>query len=85
MENGYTFGAHLRQLRRASGLTQEGLAQRVPCSVELIRKVEHATRRPSAHVAARLADILGILPAARGRAGNVLDPEGPAGHSGGHG
>jgi predicted ATPase/DNA-binding XRE family transcriptional regulator len=60
-----SFGARLKQLRRASNLTQEGLAQRVPCSVELIRKVERDTRRPSAQVALRLADILAIPPEAQ--------------------
>jgi predicted ATPase/DNA-binding XRE family transcriptional regulator len=65
MAAGYSFGAHLKQLRRACGLTQEGLAQRVDCSVELIRKIEHTTRRPSAQIATRLADSLGIPPDAR--------------------
>lgn len=59
------FGAELRQIRRERGLTQEGLAQLVPCSVESIRKIERGTRHPSARVAMRLATLLKVAPPQR--------------------
>lgn len=67
MTDSSDFGAYLKQLRHTRGLTQEALAQRVACSVELIRKVEHGTRRLSGQVALRLADVLGIPSSAQAR------------------
>jgi transcriptional regulator with XRE-family HTH domain len=48
------FGRWLQKRRRALGLTQEELAQRVGCSAATVRKIEADERRPSERVAERL-------------------------------
>lgn len=58
MEQDETFGQWLRARRRALDLTQELLAERVGCSVDLIGKFERAERRPSREMAARLLELL---------------------------
>jgi transcriptional regulator with XRE-family HTH domain len=58
MELRSTFGHWIKQRRKARGLTQAQLAQRVGCSVSLIIKLEADRRRPSNQIAERLADIL---------------------------
>jgi tetratricopeptide (TPR) repeat protein/transcriptional regulator with XRE-family HTH domain len=55
-----SFGYWLRRRRRALDLTQEALAQRVSCSGFSIRKIEADERRPSRHLAERLAEALAI-------------------------
>jgi len=60
-----SFGAWLRQRRRALDLTQADFGQLVGCSVVTVRKLEDETRRPSKQIAERLADILGIATADR--------------------
>src|SRR5688572_8902394 len=62
MEGKTTFGAWVRTHRKSLGLTQAELAQRVPCSAAAIRKIEADQRRPSAQIAQRLAESLGIPP-----------------------
>jgi len=54
------FGERLRQLRRDQDLTQSELAQRVGCSVTMIRKIESAERRPSRELTTLLARELGL-------------------------
>ncbi len=56
----HSFGYWLRRRRKALDLTQEALAQRVSCSGFTIRKIEADERRPSRHLAHRLADSLSI-------------------------
>ncbi|HET9494519.1 MAG TPA: helix-turn-helix domain-containing protein [Chloroflexia bacterium] len=56
----YSFGYWLRLKRKALDLTREGLAARVGCSAATIQKLEEEERRPSAQMAARLAEIFGI-------------------------
>ena len=56
------FGYWLRLKRKALDLTQDGLAERVGCSVALIRKIESEERRPSAQIAERVAEIFDIPP-----------------------
>jgi len=56
----HSFGYWLRLRRKALDLTQHGLADRVGCSVALIRKIESEERRPSEQIAHRLADIFNI-------------------------
>jgi predicted ATPase/transcriptional regulator with XRE-family HTH domain len=58
METVYSFGAWVKQRRRALHLTQEDLALAINCSVVLVRKIEADARRPSYQVAARLASCL---------------------------
>ena len=55
-----SFGYWLRRRRKALDLTQEALAQRVSCSGFSIRKIEADQRRPSRHLAERLAASLAI-------------------------
>src|SRR4030095_16998432 len=58
----HSFGNWLRLRRKALDLTQDGLADRVGCSVAMIRKIESEERRPSAQVVERLAEVLMIPP-----------------------
>lgn len=49
----FTFGSWVRQRRKAASLTQEALAALVPCSADLIRKIESGARhRPPSGPAA---------------------------------
>lgn len=74
-----SFGYWLRRRRKVLDLTQEALAEQVSCSRFAIKKIEADERRPSRHLAERLADKLGIarderaafLAAARGERGVV--------------
>lgn len=54
------FGEWLKRQRKASGLTQEQLADKVGCSAIAIRKFEAEERRPSEQIANRLAQIFEI-------------------------
>jgi predicted ATPase/DNA-binding XRE family transcriptional regulator len=56
----HSFGYWLRLRRKALDLTQDALADRVGCSVGMIRKIESEERRPSAQFVERLAEILSI-------------------------
>src|SRR5512135_1138685 len=60
-----TFGAWLRQQRSQLKLTREEFAERVGCSVALLRKIEDGERRPSAQIAELMANCLNIPPAER--------------------
>ncbi|HEX6288079.1 MAG TPA: FxSxx-COOH system tetratricopeptide repeat protein [Herpetosiphonaceae bacterium] len=60
-----SLGAWIRQRRKALGLTQAALAERVGCSVVTIRKWEREVARPARATAARLAGCLDIPPADR--------------------
>ncbi len=55
-----SFGSWLKHQRKASGLTQEQLADQVGCSSIAIRKIEAEERRPSAQIAGRIAQIFHI-------------------------
>jgi len=59
-EQTHSFGYWLRRRRKALDLTQEALAQRVYCSGFTIRKIEADERRPSRHLAERLAVSLAV-------------------------
>src|SRR4051794_19465299 len=63
MREDATFGAWLRQRRKALDLTKDGLAERVNCSVEMVRKLEAGTARPSHHLAEVLVTRLEVPPA----------------------
>src|SRR5437773_580568 len=65
MEASPSFGYGIKRLRKALDLTQEALAHCVGCSVMTIRKIEAGDRRPSKHLAERLADCLQIAPPQR--------------------
>jgi predicted ATPase/transcriptional regulator with XRE-family HTH domain len=55
-----TFGEWLRAQRTARKLTREEFANRVGCSVAMLRKIEDGERRPSAQIAELIANLLGI-------------------------
>lgn len=61
--SGSDFGTMLCHLRASRHLTQESLAEAVGCAAETVRSFENGRRRPSRHMAERLADVL-HLPAA---------------------
>jgi transcriptional regulator with XRE-family HTH domain/tetratricopeptide (TPR) repeat protein len=54
------FGNWVRRRRRVLDLTQEELAQKVNCSLSMLRKIERDERRPSEQLAKLLADQLAI-------------------------
>lgn len=62
MAHDYSFGAWIRKRRRALGLTQSALAERVGYSPAMIRKIESDERRPSTNAASLLAVALEIPP-----------------------
>jgi predicted ATPase/transcriptional regulator with XRE-family HTH domain len=55
-----TFGEWLRGQRNAHKLTREEFANRVGCSVAMLRKMEDDERRPSAQIAELIANCLDI-------------------------
>jgi transcriptional regulator with XRE-family HTH domain len=55
------FGRHVRSLRRARGLTQEGLAERCGLSTDTIRRLEHGSFSPSLDTLRKLVGGLDIL------------------------
>ena len=57
----FSFGAWVRQRRRALDLTRDELAARIGCSVITIRHIEADELRPSKQLAARLADCLQLV------------------------
>src|SRR5947209_5474795 len=56
-----SFGQWLSQRRKALGLTQEELAERMACSGSMIRKLEASQRVASEEMAELLADLLGVV------------------------
>lgn len=57
-----TFGEWVRHRRSELKFTRAQLAERVGCSVALLRKIEDGERRPSAQIAELMANCLNILP-----------------------
>jgi len=62
MSNPAAFRLWLRRLRQERGLTQDDLGELVGYAGQTIRKIEGGTRRPSLHLAARLAQALQLTP-----------------------
>src|SRR4051794_39870823 len=60
MQTTITFGHWLKERRQALDLTQEGLAERVDCSLDPIRKIEAGTRPPPRQSGELLPEGLGI-------------------------
>ncbi len=60
-----TFGEWVRHQRSLLKLTRGQLAERVGCSVALLRKIEDGERRPSTQIAELLANCLDIPPEQR--------------------
>ena len=57
-----TFGEWLQQERDHRRLTREEFANRVGCSVAMLRKIEYGERRPSTQIAELIANALEIPP-----------------------
>jgi len=57
-KEGQLFGAHLRQLRLARGLTQGNVAEQCATSIAFISNVERGLMLPGLVVLLRLADAL---------------------------
>lgn len=62
MAENFSFGYWVRRRRRALDLTQADLAQRVSCSLSLLRKIEADERRPSLQLIELLAEIFALDP-----------------------
>ena len=60
-----TFGEWLQQQRNQRRLTRQEFAERVGCSISMLRKIETDERRPSAQIAELIASALEIPPAER--------------------
>jgi len=71
MEAPSTFGEWLRQSRNELRLTRAQFAERVGCSIALLRKIEDGERRPSTQIAELMANCLNIPPAERSTFVNV--------------
>lgn len=56
------FGKHCRSLRRARGLTQDGLALRSKLSADTIRRIEHGSFAASIDTLRKLCDGLAVAP-----------------------
>jgi len=61
-----TFGEWLREQRNSRKLTREEFANRVGCSVAMLRKIENDERKPSAQIAELIANCLDIPSEERG-------------------
>lgn len=64
-EEVHSFGDWLRQQRKVQDWSQAALAQHVGCTAAMIRKIEADERKPSAQLAARLAEVLELPVAIR--------------------
>ncbi|MCA9899966.1 MAG: XRE family transcriptional regulator [Anaerolineales bacterium] len=62
LDETYSFGYWVKRRRKALDLTQQALANCVGCASVTLKKIEADERRPSASMATRLADCLGIEP-----------------------
>jgi predicted ATPase/DNA-binding XRE family transcriptional regulator len=60
-----TFGEWLRQQRSQRNLSRREFADRVGCSVAMLRKIEDGERRPSTQIAELIANCLDVPPAER--------------------
>jgi predicted ATPase/transcriptional regulator with XRE-family HTH domain len=58
----HTFGEWLRYQRTQLHLTREQFADRVGCSIALLRKIEDGERRPSEQIAGLIANCLNVPP-----------------------
>jgi transcriptional regulator with XRE-family HTH domain len=58
------FGATLRRLREAAGLTQEQLGARCGMDLSAVSRLERGHRNPRLSTLVRLAGALGVPPAA---------------------
>lgn len=57
-------GANIRRLRKAKGLTQEQLAHEAGMAMRYVAGVERAEENPSLRFLVKIAEALGVEPAA---------------------
>lgn len=57
-------GANIRRLRKAKGLTQEQLAHEAGMAMRYVAGVERGEENPSLRYLAKIAEALGVEPAA---------------------
>ncbi len=62
MDHMAQFGTWLKQRRKALGLTQEDLADRISCSGAMVRKIEAGERVASQQMADLRAEAFGVVP-----------------------
>ena len=72
-------GANVRHHRRARGMTQEALAERVDVSIETIGKIERGVAAPSFDTVERVAVALDLHPLALFGIGDDAAPKGERG------
>jgi transcriptional regulator with XRE-family HTH domain len=75
------FGTAVRNQRKARGLTQEALAERVELSIETIGKIERGVAAPSFETVENIAAALDVSPVALFGAGKQAVPPGERGKS----
>ncbi|MGJ3265639.1 MAG: helix-turn-helix domain-containing protein [Salinarimonas sp.] len=73
------FGANLRHIRKAKGLTQSVLAERIEVSSDMISKMERGAAAPSFYTVERLCAALEVQPTAFFGIGFTPGPMGPRG------
>ena len=73
------FGTNVRHHRRAAGMTQESLAERVEVSIETIGKVERGVAAPSFDTVEKIAFALDLSPLSLFGAGAEVIPKGERG------
>lgn len=57
-----TVGANIRRLRKAKGLTQEGLAHEADMAMRYVAGVERGEENPSLRFLVKMAEVLGVSP-----------------------
>lgn len=63
MDSQVQFGATVRRLRKAAGLTQEQLGERCQMDLSAVSRLERGHRNPRLDTLVRLADALEVPPA----------------------
>lgn len=79
MELQTIFGANVRNHRKARGLTQEALAERVDVSIETIGKIERGAAAPTFSTAEKIAEALEVNATVLFGAGKAALPQGERG------
>lgn len=72
-------GSNIRHHRRAKGMTQEAVAERVEVSIETIGKIERGVAAPSFDTVERIAAALELPPLALFGVGEEAAPKGERG------
>lgn len=79
MELRKIFGSNVRHHRKASGLTQEALAEKANISIEMMGRLERGEASPSFETIESMTKALGLPAIALFGSGTVIAPEGERG------